>query len=187
MPPNPDTWDARFAKPDGLGQIHVLFSSREVCVEGRRLVKIGTRLANTNWVWRDLVYPADCLSDPRSDEIEVDVQGRFWVRPDEGDVFVFPGPDGATGGSELVPIAGFSRDNSGYSDGELVVGADGHLLGVNGWSTRLVWLDARGAQLPKPLPAWFAWYLEYPFVAQIGVMLLLLPLLIASARSNSRR
>jgi len=94
----------------------------------------------------------------------------------------------APGGlSEIAPTAAFSRDYSGYNAGELVVGVDGHLLGVNGWSNHLVWLEARGLELPKPLPAWFAWYLEHPFVAQIGVMLLLLPLIIASARNNLGR
>jgi hypothetical protein len=144
-------------------------------------------LADANWVWRDLVYPADCLGDPSSDEIQVDFQGRVWVKPDEGDVIVFPGPDGATDGSGIDPIAVYSRDNSGYNEGKLVVGSNGTLLGVNGWSTDLVRLDARGERLPMPLPPWFAWYLEYPFVAQVAVLLLMLPFMLAVARRNLRR
>jgi hypothetical protein len=185
--PDLDTWEARFARPDGRGQIHVLFSSPEVCVEGRRLIKMGTRLANANWVWRDLVYPASCLSDPRSDEIQVDVQGRVWIRPDEGNVIVFPSPDGGIDGSENDPIAVYSHDNSGFNEGKLVVGSDGSLLGVNGWRTALVRLDAGGERLPTPLPSWFAWYLEYPFVAQMAVLFLLLPFMIALGRRNFRR
>lgn len=185
--PGAATWHARSATPDGQGQFHVLYDSRDVCVDGRRLIHVGTTLADAEWEWREIVYPADCDIDPAFDEIHVDPLGRIWIRPNHGDVMVFPGAGSEDVTRTAEPLAVYSRDNSGYNDGDLVVGSGGHLLGVRGFRPELVALDIGGQQLPNPLPAWFAWYLEYPFVGQFAVLLLMLPLLIAIRRKNSRR
>ena len=185
--PSAATWRAHSATPDNHGQIHLLYNSRDVCVEGRRLIKLGTRLASTEWVWRDLVYQADCGVDPMFDEIQIDLQGRVWIKPNDGNVMVFPGPGSGNPGGRVDPLAVYSRDNSGYNGGQLVMGADGHLLAVSGGRRSLVMLDASGTELPTPLPAWFAWYFEHPYVAQIAALLLILPFLIALARRNFKR
>ena len=185
--PDLATWDARLASPDDQGRIHVILTAQEVCIEGRRLIKVGTRLANTDWEWRDLVYQDECAADPMFDEMLIDPRGRVWIQPNDGSVIVFPDPEGATDEPGAAPIAVYSRDNSGYTDGELVVGMNGYILAVRGAVPSVVRLDARGEELPKPLPSWFAWYLEYPFIAQFAVLILLVPFMIALGRRNFRR
>lgn len=185
--PSTPTWRARSATLDGEGRIHTVLTSRDVCVEGRRLIKVGVAQADTPWQWRDIVYPADCGADPVFDEIQVDHAGRVWIKPIDGGVLVFPGPSGDPIEEGVEPLATYSRDNSGFNDGSLVVAANGLVLGVNEWGPGLVALDARESALPMPLPGPIAWLLERPYILQLVVVLLMLPVLIANNRRNFKR
>ena len=185
--PTEPTWSARSAMVDNLGNIHVVYVSNEVCVADRRLIKVGTRLKNAEWVWRDLVYEADCDIGPRFDEIQIDALGKVWIRPEEGDVLVFEAASREGDRSDVHHLARYTSDNSGYNDGELAMGSDGHVYAVRRWDPKFVGLDAQGSEIPAPLPDAAAWILQYPFVLQFAAVLVLVPAAIALSRRNFGR
>ena len=185
--PSDATWSARSAMVDNQGHIHVIYVSDEVCVAARRMVKVGTRLKDAAWVWRDLVYEADCDIGPRFDEIQIDALGRVWIRPQEGDVLVFEAASGDGNRSDVSHLARYSSDNSGYNDGMLAMGSEGQVFAVRRWDPKFVQLDAQGSEIPSPLPDAVAWILQYPFVLQFAAILVLIPASIVFSRRNFGR
>jgi len=182
--PNEATWSARFATVDNLGHIHAVYVSNEVCVADHRMIKVGTRLDTAEWVWRDLVYDADCDIGPRFDEIQIDAAGKIWIRVQEGDVLVFEAASGDGNRSDVGHMARYTSDNSGYNDGELAMGSDGHVFAVRRWDPKFMELDAGSPEIPAPLPDAAAWILQYPFVLQFAAVLVLIPVAIVFSRRN---
>ena len=185
--PNGPTWSARSAMVDNLGHIHVVYDSNEVCVADRRMIKVGTRLNTTEWVWRDLIYEADCDIGARFDEVQIDALGKVWIRPTQGGVLVFEAASGGSARSEVDHLARYTADNSGFNEGELAMGSDGHVFAVRRWDPKLAALDVRGSNIPSPLPDAAAWILEYPFALQFAAILLLVPAAIFYSRRNFGR
>lgn len=185
--PSESIWRARGAVTDDFGRIHVYYSSREVCVAGQRMIKVGTRLENAEWVWRDLVYEADCDIDPIFDDIEFDTLGRVWVQAADRSPLVFTAPSGDLNEITADYITKYTRDNSGYNDGDLFMGQDGRVLAIRGFEPQVVHLDAGESLLPMPLPNILAWALDHPFAFQIAALIVVLPFIIIAARRNLER
>ncbi len=185
--PSESAWRARGAVADDFGRIHVYYSSREVCVAGRRMIKVGTRLENAEWVWRDLVYEADCDIDPIFDDIELDTTGRVWVRPENGDLLVFAAPSGDIDETAANYLTSYSRGNSGYNGGELFRGQDGHMLAIGGIKPQIMQIDAGGPELPLPLSRIAEEFLERPYLFQFAIVIIVLPFAVVAARRKFGR
>jgi hypothetical protein len=142
---------------DGKGQIHLIYEFAEPCSNGFRRIKSGTRLADAQWVWRDLAYEADCSVRAGSDSIAVDPLGRTWIESSENGVYVFEAPSHQPLDGPLEPSIHYTEENSGFNGRELVQMPTGRILTASTFGRELVSIDAAQEELPAPLPEPLAW------------------------------
>jgi hypothetical protein len=147
---------------DPLGNLYVLVRSHDTsCFDGVVTSLVGRwDVAAERWDWRELHHPGDCTYHHYLRTFLVDPRGRPWMETISTVVVFTESPFELPAGT-TIPTITYSEDNSGYTGGALSLTPDGRVwaLGSDG---HLVWIDAGGPVLPKPLPRWIEQAFAFP-------------------------
>jgi len=165
------SWQLRMASGDIDGNIHVLYTNRDACEDGERLIRLGTRFQSSQWLWNELVFEDDCVG-PYQESFIIDLKGRLWAQSGSTGVYVFASPAAKQANSAMQPIASYSTSNSGYNGMPIELVGD-QVLAVNPFEGNAVGIDASNPELPHPVPRLF----EPLFIAPFLIAFLLLPVL----------
>ena len=119
--------------------IHVLYTNREACEDDERLIRLGTRMQSSQWLWNELAYEDDC-DGPYQESFTIDPGGRVWAQSGSSGVHVFAPPAAMTTNSTMRPIANHSTSNSAYNGMPIELVGD-QVLAVNPFEGNAVGID----------------------------------------------
>jgi hypothetical protein len=169
-PESIEEWRLQHVAVDAEGQMHVLFQSSDVCADGIRRVRSGSRLVDTEWIWRDLAFEADCSGSANSDSLAVDPWGRTWVETFDSGVHVFESPSHGQFDEPIEPIVTYSHSNSGLPSPSEIQSDGGLMLAVRGFGGELASIDTTQGELPAPLPGPIAWFIGNSYIIYVLII-----------------